>query len=255
MKKNLSVLVGLVLALLGFKIAIIPFNVNIGGFAGISQILNYFLGIPFSISSLLLNAPLFIWALSHHQKKDVVRAFFTTITFSLLLDSVPQISLPQFSAGVEGLLVICAAIITGLGFGLILRGDSTTGGSDYLAEMITDKQKVLSRGAVSTLINMTIVCVTACVFGVEDFVRALVATAVVNESVNITLYVRSGKALPKSLYALKYCWTWLTSHVPLKKTDATVMHVNTVSVQKNQIVTIKAGNQLIKLQVIEIVPA
>ncbi len=93
-------------------------------------------------------------------------------------------------------------------------------------------------------------------FGVEDFIRALVATAFINESVNITLYVHSGKALPKSLHAFKHCWTWLAGHVPPKKnTDVVEMHSNTIPVKKNQIVTIKAGDQLIKLQVIEIIPA
>ena len=209
MKKNLLVIIGLLMASIGFKTVLLPLNVNIGGFAGVSQILNHLYSIPYSISSALLNTCFFLYALKVHGILSVGRAIATTIFFNFLLDYIPQLDLPAMSSLGQYIIICCASVITGCGFGLILRGDSSTGGSDYLAEIICNTFKVLSHGAASTAINVSIVCSTAYLFGVDNFARAVVATILVNESVNITLYSKTSKTLPTSLRFFASCSTLL----------------------------------------------
>lgn len=254
MKKNVMVALGLILATLGFKIALLPFNINVGGFAGISQIIHHFTAIPYSLSSALQNLGFFAWAYRRHGRKDVLRAVVTTMLFGVLLDQVLQVTYSGVTYYQQVALVCIAAVVTGLGFGLIIRGDSSTGGSDYLAEIITLKFPSLSRGAASTIINIIIVCSTAYLFGIRNFTAAVIATILVNESVNVTLYVGSSNPLPRSIQMMVRGVNLVRSFVDDMK--CRVLHTNVkvpaLSFDKDQVITMRSGDQLITLRVIDI---
>lgn len=253
MKKNCFVLVGLLLAVLGFKVVLLPQNVNIGGFAGIGQILNHFFDIPFAVTSVLLNGILFLWAAQTEGWKSVIRAIITTAAFSILLDWIPSIVLPEMSGYHEWFLIAIAGIFVGCGFGLILRGDATTGGSDYLGKIIVKYVPSISMGAACTIINLSIVAATAVLFGLADLVQAIWATIIVNESVNITLYIKSDRPLPASLrYLKRMLQVFRKKGSPSAVSPAHESGIATSSFQKGQILTLRSGNSTIKLQVVSV---
>lgn len=255
MKKNISVLFGLFLATLGFKTILLPLNVNIGGFAGVSQIMNFIFGLPFWITSTFLNSGLFLWGARHEGLKSVTRAIVTTLAFSTLLDIIPPFKFPVMPTYLEYLCITLASICVGCGFGLILRGDATTGGSDYLAKLIVKKYPAASMGLACTLINLSIVCATALLFGISSLLRAILATILVNESINITLYIKSDKSLPSSLmYAKNLIKT-------VQSTFSCIQPLSPVSPQKlntdfhtGQILTLRTSDTTtIQLQVINVI--
>lgn len=253
MKKNCFVLAGLFLAVLGFKIVLLPLNVNIGGFAGIGQILNHCFGIPFAVTSALLNGALFLWAAKNEGWKSVIRAIVTTAVFSTLLDWIPTIILPKMSVYHKWLLLVIAGIFTGCGFGLILRGNATTGGSDYLGKLIVKLFPAISMGTACTIINLSIVAATAVLFGLADLVQAILATIIVNESVNITLYMKSNRPLPTSLrYLQQMLQTFRKEGRSHTTSSIPESNITTSSFQKGQILTLRSGSSTVKLQVIRV---
>lgn len=253
MKKNCFVLAGLFLAVLGFKIGLLPLNVNIGGFAGIGQILNHCLGIPFAVTSALLNGALFLWAAKNEGWKSVIRAIVTTAVFSTLLDWIPTIVLPNMSVYHEWLLLVIAGISTGCGFGLILRGNATTGGSDYLGKLIVKLFPAISMGTACTMINLSIVAATAVLFGLADLVQAFLATVIVNESVNITLYIKSNRPLPASLrYLHQILQTFRRECRSHSTASISKPNISTSSFQEGQILILCSGSSTIKLQVVSV---
>ena len=256
-KKYMYVTLGLIMSVTGLKLVILPMALNIGGFAGISQIIFTLTGVPFSLSALLLNGVFFGWACKRHGWKNVSAAIATTLIFNLLLDMIPQVQLPQVPTYLQNTLMCTAAIIVGSGFGLIIRGGSSTGGSDYLSELITIKYPALSRGAASSVFNAFVVCATAYFFGAEFFIRSLIVTVIINESVNITLYHGNGQAVPKSLQLVFACVKWFKelanglAHAP-QTSSANVFELDP---EEGQFITMRTGNRVITLKVIAVTNA
>ncbi|MBQ8507329.1 MAG: YitT family protein [Clostridia bacterium] len=132
LKNTLLILPGLFFAVLAFNVFLIPNNIAAGGFTGIGQLVNSATGFPVGTVSLVLNIPLFLVSMKNLGLRFGVRSFIATAAFSLLLDIVPVSALVQD----RWLAAVYGGLFAGLGFGLILRGNATTGGTDMLASLI-----------------------------------------------------------------------------------------------------------------------
>lgn len=132
LKNGILILAGLVIGSLGFNLFLIPNNIAAGGFTGIAQLINSATGLPVGAVALALNVPLFLASMKSLGLPFGIRSLIATISFSLLLDvlHVPAITQDMWLATVYG------GLFAGVGFGLILRGSATTGGTDMLASLI-----------------------------------------------------------------------------------------------------------------------
>lgn len=131
-KNTLYILAGLFFANLAFNVFLIPNNIAAGGFTGIGQLVNSATGLPVGTVSLALNVPLFLISMKNLGLRFGIRSLIATIAFSLLLDIVKVGTLFQDPL----LAAVYGGLFSGLGFGLIIRGNATTGGTDMLASLI-----------------------------------------------------------------------------------------------------------------------
>lgn len=255
MKRNILLVTGLLLTVAAFKAAIIPFGIAIGGFSGLGTLLNQTLGWPYLMSSAILNGVLLVWAGVYHGGKSVIRAAISMFCFNALLDVVPSIEWPTLVPEVENVIVVVACIAAGSGIGMVIRAGGSTGGSDYLSEIITLMAKSLSRGAASTMVNISIVCCTAILMGIQNLPRAIISTVLVNECINVTLYVKSNQPIPRSLHCLRVCGCWLKERVlgfkPKVKLDA--LKHDVPHAHKGQQMTVEVGDHLIVLEVVNVI--
>ena len=131
-KNIMLIALGLVFATLAYNMFLIPNDVTNGGFTGIAQLVNSGTGLPVGAISMVLNVPLFLISLKSLGLRFGLRSLGATIALSLLLDNVhlPVKITDMWLATVYG------GLFCGLGFGLILRGSATTGGSDMLASLV-----------------------------------------------------------------------------------------------------------------------
>ncbi len=148
-KDAIGIIIGTILCGIGFSLFLIPYKSSPGGVGGIAQIFYYLFQFPAGISMLMINIPLFIVGLIAFGKqfgiKTIVGMFsltFFTDFFSsrnmikvfFLRDYLFKINDRAWSLSNEPFLAIMAgSVIVGAGFGLVIKFNGSTGGTDIPA--------------------------------------------------------------------------------------------------------------------------
>ena len=167
-----KILAGLVLSTLAYRLFLIPNEIAPGGFTGVGQVLNALFGWNVGMIALILNVPLF--ALSMHSMgwRFGLRSLLASVAFSMLIDYLPLNALihDRLLASVFG------GALGGAGFGLIMLGEATTGGSDMLGMLINKKLKVVKVSAAVFLVDALVITTAGVVFDVQSALLALIST-------------------------------------------------------------------------------
>ena len=183
MKNALLILVGLIFCALGFNLFLIPNNIAAGGFTGIAQLINSLTGFPVGTVALVLNVPLFLLSMKSLGLRFGVRSLVATIGFSLLLDNlrVPVLAQDMWLATVYG------GLMSGLGFGLILRGSATTGGTDMLASLIHRLIPSIRVSVAMFIIDGLVILASAFVYDTAAAMYALICILISNVVIDFVL--------------------------------------------------------------------
>lgn len=183
MKNVLLILVGLIFCALGFNLFLIPNNIAAGGFTGIAQLINSVTGFPVGTIALILNVPLFLVSMKSLGLRFGIRSLAATIGFSLLLDNlrVPVITHDLWLSTVYG------GLVSGLGFGLILRGSATTGGTDMLASLIHRLIPSIRVSVGMFIIDGLVILASAFVYDTAAAMYALICILISNVVIDFVL--------------------------------------------------------------------
>lgn len=133
---------------------LLPNQLSSGGFAGISTIFYYFLKIPMGTTTLILNIPLFLFAGYKLGKSFFMKSIIGTITFSVfidILDKFNPVTQDRFLACIYG------GILMGLGTAIILKANSSTGGSDLVSMLVKKYNPDIRMSNVIIIIDAIIV--------------------------------------------------------------------------------------------------
>ena len=136
--KNISIeiietIIGAFIMAIATSLFLLPNQLSSGGFAGIATILYYFLKIPMGATILAFNIPLFLFAGYKLGKSFLIKSIIGTTTFSIsidILDKLTPLTQDRFLACIYG------GIIVGLGTAIILKANSSTGGSDLISLLV-----------------------------------------------------------------------------------------------------------------------
>ena len=182
-KNAALILVGLIICALGFNLFLIPNNIAAGGFTGIAQLINSVTGFPVGTIALILNVPLFLVSMKSLGLRFGVRSLAATIGFSLLLDNlhVPVITHDLWLSTVYG------GLMSGLGFGLILRGSATTGGTDMLASLIHRLIPSIRVSVGMFVVDGLVILASAFVFDTAAAMYALICILISNVVIDFVL--------------------------------------------------------------------
>lgn len=157
--KNISIevietIVGAFIMAVATSLFLLPNQLSSGGFAGIATILYYFLKIQMGISILAFNIPLFLFAGYKLGKRFFIKSIIGTITFSLsidILDKLTPLTQDRFLACIYG------GIIIGLGTAIILKANSSTGGSDLISMLVKKYNSDIRTSNVIIIVDTIIV--------------------------------------------------------------------------------------------------
>ena len=146
MKKNwttlrdyILIVAGALLQAVSLRLFMVPAQLASGGITGISQLINHFTGWPIGLMVFLGNIPLFLlgWRLLG-GRRFALRTLAAVLAYSLFTEAV--LWLPFFPKdGITTDLVLNSlygAVVSGIGYGLVYRGQGTSGGSDILARIL-----------------------------------------------------------------------------------------------------------------------
>ena len=126
------IIIGNVLTAMAFGFIILPQSFACGGVTGLCVLLNQLIPIPLTVLLYIVNGLLFALGFFLVSKEFVMKTLISTLTFPLFL---------QFAREYHGFLslakdpflsTVIAGSVLGLGSGLILRGDGSSGGFDIL---------------------------------------------------------------------------------------------------------------------------
>ncbi len=182
-KNTLLIISGLLFCVLGYNLFLIPNEVTNGGFTGIAQLINSGTSWPVGIISMVLNVPLFLVSLKSLGMRFGLRSLAATIGLSLLLDHIHL----DFEVGDMWLATVYGGLFCGVGFGLILRGSATTGGSDMLASLIHRLCPYVRVSWAIFAIDGLVILASAFVFDASRAMYGLICTMITNIVVDFVL--------------------------------------------------------------------
>jgi uncharacterized membrane-anchored protein YitT (DUF2179 family) len=180
---------GALLQALALRLFLIPADLVSGGVSGIAQIINYFTGWPIGVMVFLGNIPLFAigWRFLG-GRRFAMRTAYAVVVYSILVDLLPR--LPFFPPnGLTDDLVINAlygAVIAGAGYGLVYRGNGTSGGSDILARILTHYRSIPMTQSY-LWVDSAVILSAGFVFGWKEALYAIVVLYVSGLVVDTTM--------------------------------------------------------------------
>lgn len=166
---------------------ITPMSLYNGGFLGMAQLLRlffvkvlHFSGPPgmdlTGIIYFLMNVPLFYYAYRAVGIKLSIKSLISIGMSSLCLTLVPVPAKPLFDDYLSACVV--AGVIGGVGSGMILRGGSSTGGSDIIGVCMSKTHPNTSVGRINVLFNVAVYGICLLVFNIQIAIYSFIYTTV-----------------------------------------------------------------------------
>ncbi len=134
---------GALLQALALRLFLIPANLASGGVSGLAQIIHHYTNWPIGVMILLGNMPLFILGWRYlGGPRFILRTALAVIVVSFFTDFLTLFLLPQGLTKDLVLNALYGGLISGVGFGLVYRGQGTSGGSDILVRILSHWRNV-----------------------------------------------------------------------------------------------------------------
>lgn len=131
------IVLGAFLQALALRTFLIPANLVGGGVSGIAQIVNHYTGWPIGLMVFLGNVPLFVLGWRYLGGRPfAMRTAVAVVVYAFFVDFLVRFISPTGITDDLLLNALYGAVLSGIGYGLVYRGQGTSGGSDVLARIL-----------------------------------------------------------------------------------------------------------------------
>ena len=157
----IGTIVGASVMAAGVSFFLLPNQLSSGGFSGIATIVYYLLHIPMGVTILVLNMPIFLFAIYKLGKGFFTKSLIGTVSLSVfidLFDKFNSLTQDRFLACIYG------GILIGLGTAIILKVNSSTGGTDLVGNIVRQYNGNIRIGTIITMIDTIIVILNVIFF-------------------------------------------------------------------------------------------
>ncbi|SDR80026.1 Uncharacterized membrane-anchored protein YitT, contains DUF161 and DUF2179 domains [Paenibacillaceae bacterium GAS479] len=177
-KTIIPVMLGTAIYAFGLQYFLLPNKLMEGGLTGIAVLLNYALGWKLSITTLVLNIPLFIIGLRILGRVPMIMTIVGTLSLSLFLfvfeKAITAGWMEPFNAEQDFILAaLYAGVTLGSGLGIVFRFGGTTGGVDIAARII-NRSKGWSMGQIILGFDVIIIAISLMYIPKEKVLYTLV---------------------------------------------------------------------------------
>jgi len=184
----LPMMAGTAIYAFGLHYFIIPNQLMEGGLTGIAVLLNYAAGWPLSLSTLLLNIPLFLLGWRALGKQEMIYTLIGVVSLSSFLALVEYLIekgwLVPFHTSQDYILAaLYAGVTLGAGLGIVFRFGGTTGGVDIIAR-IASRKKSFSMGQIILSLDAVIIGLSLLYIPIEKVLYTLVAVFVASKMID-----------------------------------------------------------------------
>lgn len=199
---SIRILAGIITTVLGYVVYLNPHGISVGGLTGAAVLLNEHLRLPYTATLVTMNVGLFLWGLKVKGLSYVIRSFTAMTLLGVLLDTQFP-CLAELSPANEGTAMVFGSIFTGMGYGLVVSADTSTGGSDLLAMILVRKVPHLTVGMVMNGLDIIVVLVGGIFTGARTILFSLVAVLLCNTCIDVTAFCFGDAEPPEWIIQLK----------------------------------------------------
>jgi uncharacterized membrane-anchored protein YitT (DUF2179 family) len=175
LRKAIAIIVGSMLLGIGINVFLVPYELLDGGIIGISLIIKYVWNVQAGLTIILLSIPLYIMAWVYY------RPYFYNSLHGMLFSSFMIDVLSPLRGSLEVPILfssIIGGVLVGAGIGLMLRYDTSTGGTDLLAQFIS-KLTNYNVGILIFIIDGIVIVCGSWIVGHDIFLYSVVVVTVV----------------------------------------------------------------------------
>lgn len=173
-KDIIMVIIGAFISSLAINMFLIHAKLLSGGLSGVTLIIQYVTGFPAAYTLLILNIPLFFISYKKVNKKFTFLSLIGTISLSVgLIITEPFKNTIQVNDIL--LLGLYGGVLNGIGIGVVFSNYGSTGGLDIVSAVIKKKYSNFEIGTISFIVNLVIVSISACIFGLTSALYTLVS--------------------------------------------------------------------------------
>ncbi|WP_196594925.1 YitT family protein [Pectinatus sottacetonis] len=193
-KRYLQIFIGCLLSGIAMNIFLIPAHLLSGGLSGIAIILYYLFKLPIGIQLIIYNLPIIYLAYKVFGKLYAVDTIIGMTLFSVCIDATRFLG--NYNLVDDRMLcAIFGGVLSGIGYGLIFRAVSNTGGLDVIGAVIK-KYYSFDVGTAIFALNFIVILIGVFIF---DFKTGLFTLICMYASAEITNKVVAGFNRKKSI--------------------------------------------------------
>ncbi len=180
------IIIGLVLYAVGLTGFLIPYQVVTGGLGGVSLLIKYSTGTPLWLSFIVFNLILLVFAWFILGRKYVYSTLFSTFALAIILN-ITETHITEAFVANETMAILVGAVICGIGLGMVLSANSSTGGTDIIAAIIT-KYRYISMGRTLTYVDVFIILSSYLLFqSIEKIIIGFVIIIILYYAVDMVI--------------------------------------------------------------------
>lgn len=195
----LCLFVSTFLLTLVYNMFLVPNKIVIGGISGLAILIEEVAHIKTSVFISFSNIVMIILSIIFLGKKKTFEQLIGCITFIFMVNvTAPIAEKIGFSFDSEMIMIIVASLGYGIFNGFIYRAGYSTGGSDFLSLILSEKLK-LPMTNVSMVINIIIISISTFVFGIHKIMLSVFMIYVSNKITNMILF---GVSTSKMVYVV-----------------------------------------------------
>ena len=180
---------GVILFSISINLFVEPNNLYSGGVFGLAQLLNNLIKYLFDINNispsiiyLILNIPLFLLAYYKISKSFCFRTIYTIIIQTIILIFIPIPENPIVNDLLTNVLI--GGTLVGIGCALILSSTGSTGGTDIIGIVLTNKYPRFSVGKFALFFNFVIFGISGICYGIVTMIYSIMYSIVENISLD-----------------------------------------------------------------------
>ena len=148
----LGTIIGSFFMAIGVSLFLLPNQLSSGGISGIATIAYYLFSLPMGITIIIINIPLFVFAIFKVGKSFFIKSVIGTIFLSFFIDYLDKF---QALTNDNLLASIYGGIILGIGTAIILKSHSSTG--DLVSYIINKQNPTIQTSKILVIIDATII--------------------------------------------------------------------------------------------------
>lgn len=157
----LYIATGAFILAIGISCFLVPMKLSTGGVSGVGTVLYYFFNVPLSVTTLVINAGLFVMGYRMLKKEAIFKTLAGILFLALFLEITGL-----FGTYTEDRLIasLFGGIMAGIGVGLTVIRGASTGGSDFAALMINKRMPHVSVATVIMIIDGIVITLSGIAF-------------------------------------------------------------------------------------------